>query len=76
MREFTKTVPLDEPKLQKIRERFAKMSDEEPAGFYESSWYLCQMARGKPPRAPYIQQLVQAWRELTKRESEGKAALS
>jgi hypothetical protein len=68
MHEFTKTGPLDEPKLQKIRERLAKMSDAELVKFYEASIHMCQLDRGKAPRAPFIQQLVQAWRELTKRE--------
>jgi hypothetical protein len=68
MHEFSKVRTLTAEDLEKSREHFAKMSDAELAGFYESSWYLCQMAHGKPPHAPYIQQLVQAWRELAKRD--------
>src|SRR5947209_1634318 len=36
--------------------------------FYNSSLHLCMLTREKPPRAPYLQQLVQAWKEMARRE--------
>jgi hypothetical protein len=28
---------------------------------------MCRLNRGQPPKAAYVQQLVQAWRELHRR---------
>jgi hypothetical protein len=53
--------------LQSLRERVAKMTQADLVKFYEAGLQTCQLAHGIPPRAAFIQQLVQAWRELARR---------
>ena len=35
--------------------------------FYHAAWQMCKADRLEPPAATFVQQLVQAWRELAKR---------
>jgi hypothetical protein len=44
------------------------MNDAQLARQYEASLLMCRMDRSGPPSAAYIQQLVQAWRELNRRK--------
>jgi len=50
-------LPPSEPRLK----RLAKMPQAELVKFYAAALEMCQFTHGKPPRAPFIQQLVQAW---------------
>jgi hypothetical protein len=68
MHTFTKDGPWTEEDLEKLRERLSGMSDEALQRFYDAAWQVCRLERGKPPRAPFVQQLVGAWKELAKRE--------
>jgi hypothetical protein len=54
--------------LQSLRERLSKMSQAELVKFYDAGLQTCRLAHGIPPRAAFIQQLVQAWRELVRRQ--------
>jgi hypothetical protein len=68
MYDCTKTNAYTEEQLEKCRERLAKMSTAELQMFYNSCLHMCQLNYAHPPSATYVQQLVQAWRELVKRE--------
>jgi hypothetical protein len=35
---------------------------------------MCQLNRGQPPRAAFIQQLVQGWKELDRRHKLSEAS--
>ena len=42
--------------------------------FYEVGLQTCRLNHGVPPRAPFIQQFVQAWREFVRRrKAKGEA---
>ena len=43
------------------------MTQADLVKFYDAGLQMCQLDRGVPPRAAFIQQLVQAWRELNRR---------
>lgn len=63
--------PADEPftsqQLGALRQRFARMSLTGLADAYYAAWLRCKMEPGgKPPRAAFIRELVQAWKELRK----------
>ena len=62
--------PLSNEELDNLRTKLAKMSDRDLAAEYNTCLELCQLHRGQPPRAPFVQQLVQAWRELARRSKE------
>ena len=57
--------PLSREELEAVRARLRKMSDAHLIRHYEASLQMCQLDPGKrPPSASFVQQLVQAWREL------------
>lgn len=59
--------PLSPEQLAALRQRFARMSLTGLTDAYYAAWLRCKMEPGgKPPRAAFIQELVQAWRELRK----------
>ena len=59
--------PLNPEQLATLRQRFARMSLTGLADAYYAAWLRCKMEPGgKPPRAAFIQELVQAWKELRK----------
>ena len=59
--------PLTPEQLANLRQRFARMSLTGLADAYYAAWLRCKMEPGgKPPRAAFIQELVQAWKELRK----------
>ena len=59
--------PLNAEELAGLRQRLARMSITSLHDAYYAAWTRCKMEPGgKPPRASYIQELVQAWRELRK----------
>ena len=59
--------PLTLEELAALRARLAKMTQPELVKFYEAGLHMCQLARGEPPRAVFIQQLVAAWKEMQRR---------
>jgi len=60
--------PLTQEELEAVRERLRKMSDAQLVRHYEAGLQMCQLDPGKrPPSASFVQQLVQAWRELVRR---------
>ena len=60
--------PLTQEELQAVRERLRKMSDAQLVRHYEAGLQMCQLDPGKrPSSASFVQQLVQAWRELVRR---------
>jgi hypothetical protein len=51
--------------LEELRQRFSRMSLTALRDVYFAAWTRCKMEDGgKPPKAAFIQELVQAWREL------------
>jgi hypothetical protein len=59
--------PLNPDQLAALRQRFARMSLTGLTDAYYAAWLRCKMEPGgKPPRAAFIQELVQAWKELRK----------
>ena len=59
--------PLTSEQLAAFRQRFARMSLTGLADAYYAAWLRCKMEPGgKPPRAAFMQELVQAWKELRK----------
>jgi hypothetical protein len=63
--------PLTREELEKVRDRLRGMDDAQLVHHYASCLHMCEVDRNGPPRAAYIQQLVQAWRELTRRKDSG-----
>jgi hypothetical protein len=59
--------PLNQEQLEDLRQRFARMSITALSDAYHAAWLRCKMEPGgKPPRAAFIQEFVQAWKELRK----------
>ena len=48
------------------------MTQADLVKFYEAGLLTCRLEHGIPPRAAFIQQLVQAWRELVRRQKAKK----
>ena len=59
--------PLNPKELKLLRGRFSKMNKSDLVKFYEAGLYMCQLNRGVPSRAAFVQQLVQEWREMDRR---------
>ena len=68
MYDFTRISPFDEQQIETMRQRLTRMDRAALIRFYNSSLQMCMLTREKPPRAPYLQQLVQAWKEMAQRE--------
>jgi hypothetical protein len=64
---FTDQAPFDRNRLEELRVRLSRMGRQELQRFYEACWHMCRLEQGCPPRAPFIQQLVQAWKEMQRR---------
>jgi|HubBroStandDraft_6_1064221.scaffolds.fasta_scaffold908549_2 hypothetical protein len=60
---------MDKQLLRELRVRLRKMPKQELADFYQSAHDMCQLQLGgPPPREVFVQQLVQTWKEMTRRE--------
>jgi hypothetical protein len=69
MAKYPGDAPLTPEQLAALRQRFARMSLTGLADAYYAAWLRCKIEPGgKPPRAAFIQELVQAWKELRKGE--------
>ena len=68
MYDFIRISPFDEQQIETLRQRLTRMDRAALIRFYNSSLQMCLLTREKPPRAPYLQQLVQAWKEMAQRE--------
>jgi hypothetical protein len=66
--DFTRTGPFDQQQIETMRQRLTRMDRAALIRFYNSSLHMCMLTQEKPPRAPYLQQLVQAWKEMAQRE--------
>jgi hypothetical protein len=65
--DFTPDRPMTPDELAALRLRLSRMSPTALLDAYFAAWTRCKMERdGKPPRARFIQELVQAWRALRK----------
>lgn len=59
--------PLTPEQLGALRQRFSRMSITALYDAYYAAWTRCRMeSNGRPPRARFIQELVQAWKQLRK----------
>lgn len=58
--------------LKALRTTLSKMTQTELVKLYDAGLHMCRLANGIPPRAAFIQQLVQAWRELVRRQKAKK----
>ena len=70
MYNFTKNDPFNAQEIEALRQRLAQMDQVALTRFYNSSLHLCMLDRQRPPRAHFVQQFVQAWKEMTKRAQE------
>jgi hypothetical protein len=53
--------------LEKLRQRFAKLSTTGLSDAYHAAWLRCKLEPGgAAPRAAFVQELVQVWKELRK----------
>ena len=60
--------PLTAEELKDLKARLSKMTERDLVKFYDAGLHMCQLNRGTPPRAAFIQQLVAAWKELQRRQ--------
>jgi hypothetical protein len=60
--------PLSTEDLEALRVRLSKMTHADLVKFYDAGLHMCRMNHGVPPSAGFIQQLVQAWKELQWRQ--------
>ena len=63
--------PLTVEELAAQRKRAQAMTDRQLAAQYQAALHMCQLDRGRPPRAVFVQQLVILWRELDRRRKAG-----
>ena len=72
MYRFTQNGPFTRHGLEEVRQRLARMNKPELLRFYESCLTMCRVDQlGRPPAASFVQQLVQAWKELVRRTRVG-----
>jgi hypothetical protein len=58
-------LPLTLEQLAALRKRLSNMSLTALYDAYYAAWTRCKVEQtGKPPRARFIQELVQAWKQL------------
>jgi hypothetical protein len=69
MYRFARETPaLSAEDVAELRECLRKMRDDELVKLYKEGLHLCQLNRdGQPPRAGFVNLLVQAWKELDRR---------
>ena len=68
MYRFTQDGPFTRQGLEEVRQRLARMNKSELLRFYQSCLSMCRVDQvGRPPAASFVQQLVQAWKELVRR---------
>jgi hypothetical protein len=66
--------PMSQEQIEQLRARLQRMGNRELQYFYESAPYMSRIDRGEVPRAAFVQQLVQAWREMDRRRRLAKSA--
>jgi hypothetical protein len=72
MYRFTQNGPFTRQGLEEVRQRLARMNKPELLRFYEASLTMCRVDQaGRPPNGSFVQQLVQAWKELVRRTRVG-----
>jgi hypothetical protein len=78
MYDFSRTDPFEEEPIETQRQHLTRMDREALIRFYRSSLHADLLAREKPPRAPYLRQLLRAWKEIAEQEqtAEESALLS
>lgn len=59
--------PLTAEELKALRIRLSRMTEAGLAMAYDVALQMCQLDRGVPPRAAFIQQLVASWKEMQRR---------
>jgi hypothetical protein len=63
--DFTPEQPLSADQLGEMRRRFSMLSRTGLQQAYAEVWERCKLARdGRPPKAEFIQELVQVWKAL------------
>ena len=67
MYDFIQRGPFDEQQIETLRQHLAQMDQAALIRFYNSSLHMCMLNRNQPPRASFVQQLVQAWKEMIRR---------
>ena len=65
--DYSPEKPFTEEQLSEIRRNFSRLSTPSLQTAYTEALERCRLTRdGRPPKAEYIQTLVQAWRQLRK----------
>jgi hypothetical protein len=54
--------------LTVLRTKLSTLTQSDLVKLYDAGLHMCRLAIGIPPRAAFIQQLVQGWRELVRRQ--------
>lgn len=60
---------MNREELQNMREGLSRSGVEALRYAYNTAYARCRMVNGHPPSARSIQELVQVWRQLWRRES-------
>lgn len=60
---------MNREELQNMREGLSRSGAEALRYAYNTAYARCRMVNGHPPSARSIQELVQVWRQLWRRES-------
>jgi hypothetical protein len=74
MYNFPRTDLFEEEQIETLRQRLTRLDRAALIRFYNSSLAMCMLTQEKLPRAPYLQQLVQAWKEMAQREQTSAGA--
>jgi hypothetical protein len=73
--DFTPERPLSAAQLADVRRRFALLSTPGLQQAYSEALERCKLGRdGRPPKAEFVQELVQAWKQLVEAAKEGEVA--
>lgn len=68
--DFTPAHPVSTQQLADMRRKFALVSTPSLQHAYAEAHERCKLGRdGRPPKAEFIQELVQAWKQMRKARS-------
>ena len=68
MPDFTRTDPFEGEPIETQHQRMTRIDREALIRFYTTTLHTDMLTREKPARAPYLRQLLRAWKEMAERE--------
>jgi hypothetical protein len=70
--DISEDAPLSSDEIARLRQRLSQMNENDLTNFYLATWNQCKLKPwGKPPKIRFLQELVQAWRTLKRRGTNG-----